>query len=79
MDNTTSTPQTREQGVSCVGIQYVVRYAQSASPTHSCQSLFDLSTIFFNKLQRVLLNASVRPLVGALYIDELCCLKPNLS
>ena len=65
--------------VACIGIRYVVEYAQSASHTHSCQSLFDLSTIFFNKLPRVLLNASMRPLVGALYIDELCCLKLNLS
>ena len=41
------------------------------SSTHSCQSLLNLSTIFFYKLQRVLLNASTRPLAGALYIDEL--------
>ena len=49
-------------------------YAQSASPT---RSLFELSTIFFNKLQRVFLNASTQLIV--LYIGpRATMLFPNI-
>jgi len=40
--NMASTPYTRDKGVVCVGVLYVVRYAQRVSLNFSSQSCLDL-------------------------------------
>lgn len=62
---TTSPPKTREYGVACVAVLTVVLQTHKASRSFSSHVFLFLSIIFSSMVQKVLLNASVNPLVGA--------------
>ena len=75
----TYTPYIRAEGVDSIGVLYVVWYAQSASPSLSCQSRLDFATTFFSKLHNILLKAYAKPFTSAWYIKGICYGNLNFS